>query len=105
MVTIRTAKEKVARLIADLKTAGYQPKRAVIFGSIAKGLATRYSDIDVAIWDERFVGCAPIDYEPILPVLRNFPGVELHPYHASETRESNPFIEEIEKHGIDVQVS
>jgi predicted nucleotidyltransferase len=104
MVTVRTAKEKVTRLLADLQRAGYRPTRAILFGSVAKGRAHRYSDIDLAVWDDRFTGCAPIDYEPILPLLRNYPGVELHTYHASETRADNPFIEEIEKDGIELDI-
>jgi predicted nucleotidyltransferase len=62
MVTIRAAKEKVKSLLTELRTVGYAPTRAVLFGSVAKGRAHAYSDIDVAVWDERFTGCAPIDY-------------------------------------------
>jgi predicted nucleotidyltransferase len=49
MVTIRTAKVKIETLLADLKRMGYQPTRAVLFGSVAKGNAHELSDVDVAI--------------------------------------------------------
>ena len=104
MVTIRVAKERIKSLVADLRQAGYNPTRAVLFGSVAKGNATKWSDIDVAIWDERFVGSTPIDYEPILPVLRNYQRLELHTFQKDENSTNNPFIQEIEKYAIEVDV-
>jgi hypothetical protein len=35
-------------------------------------------------------------------VLRNYPRVEVHTFQASEDAEANPFIGEIEKHGIEI---
>ena len=104
MVTIRIAKERVKSLVADLRLAGYSPTRAVLFGSVAKGVATKWSDIDVAIWDERFIGSTPFDYEPILPLLRNYQRLELHTFQKDEDAQSNPFIQEIEKHAIEIDI-
>ena len=105
MATIRHAKQTIKNLVADLRAVGYNPSRALLFGSIAKGVSTPLSDIDVAIWDERFIGCAPFDYEPILPVLRNYPRLELHTFQNMEDAQANPFIEEIEKRGIEIDIS
>ncbi len=102
MVTIRTAKIKIESLLTDLKAAGYKPTRAVLFGSVAKGKAHELSDVDVAIWDEKFTGCLPIDIEQIAPLLRGYSRVEVHTFHTSENKENNPFIEEIEKSGIEI---
>ena len=104
MVTIRDAKERIKQLITDLRKKGYNPSRAVLFGSVAKETSTSFSDIDLALWDSRFVGCAPIDYEDILSVLRNYPRLELHTFNSNETAKSNPSIYEIEKDGIEVEV-
>ena len=105
MVTIRIAKQKIIELVSDLRNQGFEPSRAVLFGSVAKQKAHQWSDIDVAIWDRGFIGCAPFDYEPILKILRKYPGLELHTFNSSETASSNPFIEEIEKHGIEIEIS
>jgi predicted nucleotidyltransferase len=105
MATIRNAKRTVRNLVEDLRNVGYNPSRAVLFGSVAKGTATSLSDIDAAIWDARFVGCAPIDYENILPILRKYPRLELHTFEKSEDANSNPFIEQIEKSGIEIDLS
>lgn len=104
MATIRDAKEKIIQLVADLRAQGYNPSRALLFGSVAKETATAYSDIDVALWDSRFEGCAPLDYENILHVLRNYPRIELHTFNDNETADSNPSIQEIEKYGIEVEI-
>ncbi len=105
MVTIRIAKQKIRNLVSDLRDSGYNPSRAVLFGSVAKQRAHRFSDIDVAIWDSKFIGCAPFDYEPILKILRPYTCLELHTFNSSETAESNPFIGEIDKHGLEIDLS
>jgi predicted nucleotidyltransferase len=104
MVTIRIATEKINRLIADLRAMGYSPSRAILFGSIAKGKSHPLSDVDVAIWDEKFTSCLPIDYECIANVLHRHPRIEVHTFHSSEDSNSNPFIEEIEKTGVEIPV-
>ena len=102
MVTIRVAKQKIGQLVNDLRASGYKPTRAILFGSVAKQRANKNSDVDVAIWDDKFSGCTTIDYEGFLPVLRNYPGYEVHTFHSSETALTNPFIGEIEKSGLEV---
>ena len=104
MFTVRIAKKKITALLADLRAHGYNPTRAILFGSVAKGKAHVHSDLDVAIWDERFTGCTPIDYENIVGILHRYERLELHTFNSSETKEDNPFIREIEKNGIEVEV-
>jgi predicted nucleotidyltransferase len=105
MFTIRLAKQIITNLIDDLRRAGYNPTRVILFGSVAKGKAHALSDIDVAIWDERFTGCRPIDIESLVKILHRYPRVEVHTYPAEETREDNPFIKEIEKKGIEISLA
>lgn len=105
MFTIRIAKQIIVSLIGDLRLEGYNPTRVVLFGSVAKAKAHRYSDIDVAVWDEKFTGCRPIDRESLVKILHRYPRLELHTFHSSETSDDNPFIKEIEKSGIAVQLN
>lgn len=105
MVTIRTAKKRIGQLIAELCAQGYNPSRAILFGSVAKGIAHEHSDIDVALWDKQFTGCTPIDYERIVKILRNHPRLEVHTFQEGETKEDNPFIGEIEKYGIAIEIN
>lgn len=105
MVTIRTAKKKIKDLVTDLRDAGFDPSRAVLFGSVARQSAHAWSDIDVAIWDHQFMGSTPFDYEVIVKVLKKYPRFEVHTFNSKETAESNPFIQEIEKAGIEIDLN
>ena len=101
MFTRKSLKIIIQEFILELRSKGYNPSKVVLFGSYAKGHPHEYSDIDLAIWDEKFTGCIPLDIESLLKMKVKFPTLlELHTYHSTETVESDPFIGEIEKHGI-----
>jgi uncharacterized protein len=101
MFTRKSLKIIIHEFILELKSKGYNPSKVVLFGSYAKGRPHEHSDIDLAIWDDKFTGCIPLDVESLIKLKIKFPTLlELHTYHSSETVESDPFIGEIEKHGI-----
>ncbi len=101
MFTRKSLKIIIREFILELKSKGYSPSKVILFGSYAKGRPHEHSDIDLAIWDEKFTGCIPLDVESLLKLKIKFPTLlELHTYHASETAESDPFIGVIENHGI-----
>jgi predicted nucleotidyltransferase len=101
MVTIGTLEATIAGFLSDLQRAGLGPERAVLFGSYAKGNPHEWSDIDLAVWARGFEGIRILDIPKILPILRPYIGLELHPFAAGDTRETKPFIEEIERTGKD----
>lgn len=59
----------------------------------------------MALWDEHFRGNTPFDYEPIKRILTRFPRLELHTFPAGEDESDNPFIGEIKKHGIPIDLT
>jgi predicted nucleotidyltransferase len=76
----------------------------ILFGSYAKENVHQYSDVDIAIWNKKFIGEGLIDFELIQPVLRKFRKVnsidfKMYPTHATADN-FDPFIEEIEKEGM-----
>ncbi len=97
MLTREVAIEKSLLLINELRRNGYRASKAALFGSFVDGKAHEHSDIDLALWDEKFTGCLSIDYEPIKHILRKFDRIELHTFNENETSENNPFIKVIEK--------
>jgi uncharacterized protein len=105
MVTQSIAIGQVRSLLLQLAAVGYRPTQAFLFGSVAKGNQHQYSDIDLALWDDRFAGCLTIDYEPIKRILTQFTHIELHTFAANDDEFSNPFIGEIKRHGVLVDVS
>ena len=100
MVTQPIAINQIRELIHGLSALGYRPTRAYLFGSVANGTQHQYSDIDLALWDDKFTGSLTIDYEPIKRLLTRFPLIELHTFPSDEDESSNPFISEIKKTGF-----
>ena len=104
MVTRKIAINIIQQFVRELKNSGYDPTSVLLFGSVAKGKTHRHSDIDVAIWDNKFTGCLPIDIEKFISIKVRYPGLELHTFHTSDTKETNPFIGEILKWGIPIKL-
>lgn len=102
MFTRKALNNYINEFLGEMKSAGYAPSRVVLFGSYAKGKPNALSDVDLAIWDKRFVGLGSVDILPILPIISKYNFLELHPFHTDETSDNNAFIEEILKHGIDL---
>lgn len=90
----------VAGFISDLRAAGYAPERVVLFGSYAKGRPHPLSDIDLAVWDQRFVGCGTADIAPIAHLVSKYPGLELHTFGMDDTPVNNPFAGEVLRSGV-----
>lgn len=105
MVTRKIAIGQILELVRGLTKLGYRPTQAYLFGSVAKGSQHEWSDIDLALWDERFSGVLHLDYVPIARLLTQFPRIELHTFSSGEDEFSNPFIGEIKKTGVEVDLS
>jgi predicted nucleotidyltransferase len=99
MLNRKNAIETAALFIADLKLLGYNPTQAWLFGSVVNGTAHTYSDIDLAIWDNKFTGVLHLDGEKIKRLLLKYKLIELHSFPASLTENEDPFIGEIRKTG------
>ncbi|MBS1682233.1 MAG: nucleotidyltransferase domain-containing protein [Bacteroidetes bacterium] len=100
MFTRKEIRLYVQDFIVELKRLGYQPQKVTLFGSYAYGRPHEMSDIDLAVWDKKFLGCGSADVEPIASVISKFPFLELHPFSLEDTPENNPFIKEILERGI-----
>lgn len=101
MVTVKIVKQRLSNMAHDLKAAGLEPQRMILFGSYAKGTVHKDSDIDVAIWAKGFTGARVIDIERVASIISRYSLVQLHPFNHTDTASENPFIEEIEHTGID----
>lgn len=95
--------ERIHAFVNDIKRAGYQPTKVVLFGSYANGGVRQESDIDLAIWDDRFTGCGTIDIEPIKSIISKYPLIELHSFSTGEDDKHNPFAREILRTGVQIE--
>lgn len=79
-------------------------KEAILFGSYAKGIANKYSDIDLAVVSEKFEGIRLFDNIKLdKAVLKTSYDLETHPFRPEDFNEDNPFVKEILKEGIRIR--
>jgi predicted nucleotidyltransferase len=92
--------KEVEQYISLLRVKHIPVLKAYIFGSYATGRADEWSDIDVAIVTDKFVGDG-FDFRFMLTKLARTidPDIEPHPYLLSEFNESNPLAGEILRSG------
>jgi len=100
MFTQKSAIEFSKNFLDDLKKMGYSPTQAYLFGSYANGIPNEYSDIDIAVWDEKFTGCLSVDWEAIKYLLIRYTYLEPHTYSNLDSEDNNPFIGIIKQKGI-----
>lgn len=100
----KIAVAKAAAFVEEMKSLGYKPRKAIVFGSFAKFSQHPQSDIDLAVWDERFEGCTPFDTEPLLRLIRKYSPIELHTFSLEDTYENHPFVKEIVDTGIKLKI-
>ena len=86
--------------ISLLKERNIVVIQAYLFGSYAKNSADDWSDIDLAIVTDTFIGDR-FDFRFMLSKLARKidPDIEPHPYLASDFNDANPFAAEIIRDG------
>lgn len=91
---------EVQQYVSLLKDRNINILQAYLFGSYVKGNADEWSDIDLALVTDTFIGDS-FDFRFILTKLarRIDPDIEPHPYLLSEFNESNPIAGQILKYG------
>ena len=102
MFTAKALNKLIQDFLAALEENGFHVKKAILFGSYALGKPHKYSDIDLAIW---LYNCPDEHYTEIPPLLHTVAShYPVHPkfYDSSETKETDPFIEIIQKTGKDI---
>ncbi len=79
--------------------------QAILFGSYVKGTAGKWSDIDIALVSRDFTGIGFNDRKKVNPFLIKVDSrIEPHPFKPEDFTEDNPFVKEILKEGIDIQL-
>jgi predicted nucleotidyltransferase len=90
----------INRYIAALKKRNIKVLGSFLFGSYVKGIASKWSDIDVAILTDKFIGDS-FDFRFLLmKIAREIDAdIEPHPFLVEEFNEDNPLAAEILKTG------
>ncbi len=96
-------KNTISRFLSALQDNNIPVKRAILFGSYAQGNFTEWSDIDLAIVSDIFVGDRFDDKRKIrLITLSISDALEILPFNPQEFTEDDPFVKEIIRTGIKI---
>lgn len=92
--------ESIQKYVNELRKRNINIVAAYLFGSYAKGEATEWSDIDVALLTKKFIGDS-FDFKFLLmKIARDIDiDIEPHPYLVDEFNEDNPFAIEVIRTG------
>ncbi|HED01010.1 MAG TPA: nucleotidyltransferase domain-containing protein [Proteobacteria bacterium] len=92
--------ESIERYVEELRKRDIDILAAYLFGSYAKGRATEWSDIDVALLTRQFIGDS-FDFKFLLmKIAREIDfNIEPHPYLVDEFNEDNPLAAEVIRTG------
>jgi predicted nucleotidyltransferase len=105
MVTQQTAIIETKNFIKDLKSIGINLRKVLLFGSFVNQRQHEHSDIDVALVADEFIGVGPVDIKLFVEVLRNYKLIHAKTYSSSEFEEGDPFIDEIKKTGMEIELN
>jgi len=92
--------QTIQRYLFELEKRNIRVKGAYLFGSYIDGKADEWSDIDVAILTDSFIGDG-FDFKFLLmKIARDIDAdLEPHPFTVDEFTKDNPFAEEILRTG------
>lgn len=100
MYTKETAIALSQNLVSDCIKHGINIEKAILFGSIAKNQQNENSDIDIALISNMFGTNFVLNNKMTSKINIKYPTIEIHHFNNDYYKNSDPFIEEINKTGI-----
>lgn len=102
MVGQQIAINTVKRFAEEVKKQGVGLRAVILFGSYARGEQQEWSDIDVALVADEFIGVGFEDIKRFIDVTIQKPywAIEPHTFNTGDFEKGNPFIDEIRRTGI-----
>jgi len=92
--------ETIKKYLKSLKQHNVPVKEAILFGSYAKGNYQEWSDIDIALVSEIFVGDRINDKDKIRSITLSVSSqIEVIPFSPQDFNDQDPFVKEILKTG------
>jgi predicted nucleotidyltransferase len=104
MLTKEGAIKRVKSYANEIAKQGINLNKVIMYGSFAKGTQHKWSDIDVALVADEFTGFGFSDRLLFSHVSIKEPYIRIEPktYPTDYFQESDPFIEEIKRTGIEI---
>jgi predicted nucleotidyltransferase len=90
--------------ISIVDSCGITLRKAFLFGSYAKDKQTEYSDIDAALVADEFCNVPSEDVKLFMKAMLKYYMVQPQTYNTKDfSPDSDPFVKEILKTGIDIK--
>ena len=105
MFTKQTLMKYITDYIAECNRLGVHFKKVILFGSYARSTAHEWSDIDLALVSDDFTGTRWDNRGKISPANIKFLDIEPHLFNTAYFEEGAPFIEEIIKTGMEINLN
>jgi len=102
MVGQQSAVNTVKQFAEAIKAQGVSLRTVILFGSYARNEQREWSDIDVALVADEFIGVSFEDIKRFMDVTIQKPYffIESHTFNTREFEQGSPFIEEIKRTGM-----
>ena len=102
MVNQQNIIKYVESFAKEVKNSGLNLRTVILYGSYAKNQQQKYSDVDVALVADEFIGVGFEDIKLFVKSLRNYVNIQPRTYPTDYFREGDPFIDEIRKTGVEI---
>ncbi len=103
MVTRETAINTAKSFVKECKSNGLSFYKVLMFGSMAKGQAREWSDIDLLMVSDQFGENVFENLKLYSKINIKYPIIETHPYPTRFYKEGDDFINEITKDSIVIE--
>ncbi len=102
MFTKKDLMKYISDYILECNKLGVHFKKVILFGSYARNMAHKWSDIDLALVSDDFTGIILEDIAKITRADIKFVDIEPHIFNTAYFEKGDPFVEEILKTGIEI---
>lgn len=94
--------QTVIDFVKEVRQQGVTIKKAYLFGSHAKGTPGEWSDVDVALVSDQFIGVRFEDIKRFIDVTIKKPYIlfEVHTFSVEDFEDNDAFVQEIIKTGV-----
>lgn len=105
MLTREIAIGQSNEFVSDCLEYGINIEKAMLFGSVAKNEQREYSDIDIALISNEFSQNFILNNRLTSKINIKYPLIEVHHFSLDYYKKGDPFIEEINKTGMELKLS
>ncbi len=90
----------------DVKAEGVHLRKVFLFGSYARNKQGRFSDVDVALVADEFIGFVFKDVDLFInaKIKKPYSKIQVQTFPTSYFKKGDPFIDEIKRTGIEIKI-